>query len=551
MPFKNMFFAKYKQNVINQMQMQTQAQNTQTEPIGQNPIQTSVFVNQDINGFAQIIKQKGAQNPNSLFARANDRDIQILFDHIDTDKNGKIDDKEAKAIANIDGDANSLSDEDFTSLCQKIYDSMCEQDRIASQQAYQNQFGGANYQNYGSRMGNGSYLNTQEQYSVKNKLDDIENKEIPKLKEQKEKIEADNKKYVEEQNKKIDEILQKEDEALGDLDDKYKGKQAEIDECDKKIEENDKKIAENKDSIHKSNSIIANLKSELANLKTDTDNEKINAQNTKRKAEIEKQITAEEEKIKLANEAIQKAEAEKKKQEELKTKKNEELQAIQDEIKKIKPEVAQEIEKIKKGIEEANKKTKADIEKIDKEIEIKRTQAIEYQKDLGERAGKAASMTGSEVVKRALEIAEGEVGVRESGKNNGAVAKYRNGVNNSAPWCASFVSYLYGAGQGSDNRATFGYQPSVEGIRQRAIAAGCYSSKNNYTPQPGDIMIMKEYGASHTAIVKSVGPNGEITTIGGNEGNAVSVRTYTRGSRGYNKISGFVRMNEWQSRVAS
>ena len=57
-------------------------------------------------------------------------------------------------------------------------------------------------------------------------------------------------------------------------------------------------------------------------------------------------------------------------------------------------------------------------------------------------------------------------------------------------------------------------------------------------------------GCSHTSIVESVGPNGQITTIGGNEGNAVQRRTYTIGSRGYNRISGFVRMNEWQSRVA-
>jgi hypothetical protein len=161
-----------------QLPMQMQPLNTQPSQIGQNPIQSSVFANQDINGFAQIIKQKGLHSPNSLFARANDRDIQILFDNIDTNKNGKIDENEAKAISGVDGDNSSLSDEDFTSLCQKIYDSMCENDRIAAQQAYQNQFGGTNYQNYGSRMGNGSYINTQEQYSTKKKLEDIRDSKI-------------------------------------------------------------------------------------------------------------------------------------------------------------------------------------------------------------------------------------------------------------------------------------------------------------------------------------------------------------------------------------
>ena len=426
-----------------------------------NPIHSSVFANKDINGFAEIIKAKGKTSPNSLFAKANEQDIQILFDRIDTNKDGKIDENEAQAISGYDGDNSSLSDEDFVALCDEIQQGLYEEekkqieaDNLAAQQAYQNQFGGANYQNYGARTNNGSYLSSPEQYSTKKKLEDIENKEIPKLKEEKEKIEKENEKYVNEQNNKINELLKKEDETLGDLDDKYKSKQEEIDECDKKINEYTTKIAENKNTIHKANSSIAYLESELANLKTDTDNDDVNNQNLKRKSEIEEQITAEKEKIKTAEAAIQDAETKKAEQEKLKEPKNGELQTIQEEIKKVKPEVAEAIEKIKQDIAKANKKTEEKIEEIDKKIETLQAQAIEYQKDLGTRAGKAASMTGSEVVKRALEIAAGEVGVRESGKNNGAACKYRNGVANSAPWCASFVSYLYGAGQGSDNRAT-------------------------------------------------------------------------------------------------
>lgn len=522
----------------------------------QSPISSSVFAGKDIKGFAEIIKAKGETSPNSLFAQANETDIKILFDRIDTNKDGKIDENEAKAISGYDGDISSLSDEDFNSLCEEIQQSIYDQekkqveaDNLAARQAYQNQFGGANYQNYGSRTANGSYLSSNEQYSIKKKLENIENTEIPKLKEEKEKIEKENQEYIKTQNEKIEELLKKEDETLGELDTKYQDKQKEIDECDEKITEQKNKIQENKNTIHKANSQITYLEAELANLKTDTDNEEINTQNKKRKAEIEKQITEEKEKITKANEQIKLAEEEQKKQEELKETKKGELQTIQDKIKEVSPKTAEAIEKIKTDIAEANKKTQASIEKIDKKIETLQAQAIEYQKDLGTRAGKAASMTGSAVVNEALKLAAGELGTRESGKNNGAVSKYRNGVANSAPWCASFVSYLYGAGQGSDNKGTFGYQASVAGIKNKAISAGFYSSKGNYTPKPGDIVIMQN-GCSHTSIVESVSSNGAITTIGGNEGNAVRRRTYQPGSRGYAKISGFVRMTDWQNKIS-
>lgn len=575
MPFNNMFLPKWNMpnelykmfnkqrnmfmtNMFGNRQMGIQGLFQPQIPITitQNPIASSVFTNQDINGFAQIIKAKGQASPDSLFARANDEDINILFNSIDTNGNGRIDENEAQAIFAFDGDETSLSDEDFVSLCteiqQNIYEKnskQVEQDRLAAQQAYQNQYGGANYQNYGSRMSNGSVLSSNEQYSIKKKLEDIENEQIPKLESEKDKIQEENNKYVKEQNENINKLLQEKDKSLGDLDDKYKEKQNEIDECDKKIREAEASITEKNKSIHKSNSIIANLEAELANLKTDTANAEVNAQNTKRKEEINQQIMAEKENIKQAESAIKEAEEKKAEQEKLKATKNEELKGIEAKIKAVEPKVVEEIDKIKTAIEDSKKKAKDAIKAIDEKIQVLQAEAIKCQKDLGERAGKAASMTGSEVVKRALEIAQAELGTRESGKNNGAVCKYRNGVANSAPWCASFVSYLYGAGQGSDNGATFGYQPSVSGIMNRAAQAGFYSPKGSYTPQPGDIVIMKN-GCSHTAIVESVDANGAVTTIGGNEGGAVRRRTYQPGSRGYGRITGFVRMNEWQGMVS-
>ena len=144
---------------------------------------------------------------------------------------------------------------------------------------------------------------------------------------------------------------------------------------------------------------------------------------------------------------------------------------------------------------------------------------------------------------QALNNAIGEIGTREAtGHNDGAaVAKYRGGVDNGAAWCASFVSWCY---KGND---VFGYQASVSGIRAKAQEKGLYSTINSgYVPKPGDVMIQKENGASHTGIVESVDPDGTIHTIEGNASNMVRRVTYRVGSKGYNQISGFVRMSDGQ-----
>ena len=145
---------------------------------------------------------------------------------------------------------------------------------------------------------------------------------------------------------------------------------------------------------------------------------------------------------------------------------------------------------------------------------------------------------------QALNNAIGEIGTREAtGHNDGAaVAKYRGGVDNGAAWCASFVSWCY-----KDNNV-FGYQASVSGIRAKAQEKGLYSTVNSgYVPKAGDVMIQKENGASHTGIVESVDPDGTIHTIEGNASNMVRRVTYRVGSKGYNQISGFVRMSEGEN----
>jgi CHAP domain-containing protein len=139
---------------------------------------------------------------------------------------------------------------------------------------------------------------------------------------------------------------------------------------------------------------------------------------------------------------------------------------------------------------------------------------------------------------RALAVATGELGVAEEppGSNDGArIASYRSAVAGSyagAPWCAYFVSWaareagmpLGDAGEG------FG---AVEQIADWAARTGRLVPAGS-APSPGDLIL---FGGRHVGIVESVSPDGSLTTIEGNEGNAVR-----RVERAAGEATGFVRL---------
>ncbi len=159
----------------------------------------------------------------------------------------------------------------------------------------------------------------------------------------------------------------------------------------------------------------------------------------------------------------------------------------------------------------------------------------------------------------AVALAEAELkkGVSEKGSSNNSaeVNKYRGGKATGQAWCASFVSWLYGAGQNNNNAKTFGYDASTQNIRRKAEKAGYYSTvKSGYVPQVGDLAIWK-YSESkgHVGIISKVYPDGSFDVIEGNCGNRVQK---VHRSRATGNLHGFVRMNEWtaatepKSRVA-
>ncbi len=121
----------------------------------------------------------------------------------------------------------------------------------------------------------------------------------------------------------------------------------------------------------------------------------------------------------------------------------------------------------------------------------------------------------------------------------------------SQHWCADFVTSItkraYEA-KGLQVPSGFG-SSSVSGLQSWGKSKGVYldtaSNSNRASAiassvKPGDIMIQKRNGASHTGIVTKVYSDGSFDTVEGNSSDAVKKRHYSANS---NVLSGFVLMS--------
>ena len=171
---------------------------------------------------------------------------------------------------------------------------------------------------------------------------------------------------------------------------------------------------------------------------------------------------------------------------------------------------------------------------------------------------KTEAPTRKNRVKMALLVAEQELAknVKENLNSKGKgtndsvdIRRYKNGVKDGNPWCASFFSYLYGAGQGSSNSDTFGYTASSQEIKRKAIANKTFANKNSgYIPQPGDAAIwtdVNDPSHGHIGIVHKVDNTG-VWIIEGNKSDAVKEIHYTyKELQKEARFSGYAKMNEW------
>lgn len=136
-----------------------------------------------------------------------------------------------------------------------------------------------------------------------------------------------------------------------------------------------------------------------------------------------------------------------------------------------------------------------------------------------------------------IDIAKSEIGTSENPLGSSNV-KYNTWYYGHAvsganyPWCAVFISWC--ANQAGISTNIIPKTASVSNLQSFFINQGLYKNKG-YTPNPGDIMIQKSNGASHTGIV--IESNGAtFSTIEGNTSNKVAKRSYSLND---SRLSGF------------
>lgn len=137
--------------------------------------------------------------------------------------------------------------------------------------------------------------------------------------------------------------------------------------------------------------------------------------------------------------------------------------------------------------------------------------------------------SGSDLVK----VAQAELEEGVSGRPN----KYTNWYGMTDEWCAMFVSYC--ANRAGVPTSVIPKTAAVSEMLSFAKNKGRFKTKNSgYLPNAGDIMIMKEGGASHVGIVEKRSSNdGNIFyTIEGNSSDAVKARHYNLSN---SSLSGF------------
>lgn len=124
----------------------------------------------------------------------------------------------------------------------------------------------------------------------------------------------------------------------------------------------------------------------------------------------------------------------------------------------------------------------------------------------------------------------------------------------SQAWCADFVTYCVKKVFGNKLPSDFG-SSAVSDLRAWGDKHGCYlkapyengkAAMANFLKnrvKPGDIMIEKRNGKSHTGIVTYVDPNGQyFKTVEGNASDSVKEVTYKADSK---TLSGFVSLSKF------
>lgn len=450
-------------------------------------------------------------NPSGIFSvKLNDSMLNTMFDTIhlnsENENNETLNENDIANLSAMDGDNSSISEEDLIQLCKKIEEKIKTSPMSFDSDSSVESITPSEGMDILSALKEFKIKAAEaKKIKLKTELDDLIQNDSSMSQEMKDKITN----------------LRNEQEKLND---EIKTKKTEQDNVKNKI----RTIKEN----------IARKQGELEGTKDETKKEELQNEINN----LNSSITPYNNKYSSLSKEIQQLNNKL-------TKTNKTLSTAIEKLNKTNSSNSQKIKEKQTELENIDKELETDLSEIDTQIENAHQQLLSSLPEIGAKTSHYSDIATGVIndghvgknAAQALANATSQIGVREAtGHNDGAqIAKYRNGLDNNAAWCASFVSWCY---KGND---VFGYQAGVSGIQMAAKSKGLYSEKGSYIPKPGDVMIQKN-GASHTGIVESVDSDGTIHTIEGNTSNAVRRRSYKPGSKGYNQISGWVRMSDAQ-----
>lgn len=512
--------------------------------------------------------------------------------YIDTDESGDIDDKELATFLNgikgNDGNADDVSIDDLLTaiMAEDDIDVRTPEEKVAEEAAIEAEKALAEEQalpktnssgepvsvhqgsdavrgagSNGSYDNSGNFINNTEPKT----LDNMTKEELEAEKKQAESdlstAKSDYDTTISDQDKFVEDAYNDYQEALdsingadkelaeevSSLNEQVHEQEKIVDEQDKIITEQDGIISDCDSRINSADTQITSLNGLLSELES-SDGKTENGE----KNDFSSQISNVKGKIEAAEKEKETAETEKEKAEEAKKTAEKAKKGAEDTIKDLETQLSEketeliekhpELKEIKDNYDKAKETKTTEIDNAKKAM----TEAQEHLNEVNtaisnyetkETLNKNTPNGMVDGVKSAIENAFSQLGIYEdAGNNRGTMEKYGAGAGN--PWCAAFVSWVYG----QDGNCPLNFSASVSGLQSQGQQAGYYSSAREYTPTAGDIMIQKENGASHTGIV--VGCDGQyVYTIEGNSSDAVRQRRYSLGD--YSKISGYIRMNEW------
>lgn len=177
--------------------------------------------------------------------------------------------------------------------------------------------------------------------------------------------------------------------------------------------------------------------------------------------------------------------------------------------------------------------------KKSEKTEIKQTEKVQPQKQVKEQKPSKSNYIGAALAKNASKY----MGYNE---DDGSFRKF----SDSPEWCADFVTYVVRETykeKGVEVPSGFGNH-RTELLKQWSIDNYKFfniANKSNRgkliaeNVKPGDIMILRENGASHTGFVTKVNPDGTFETVEGNRSDKVGTGKY---SPNYSDLSGFIQL---------